>query len=106
MEEHLRGVECNLKDIESKYRGHQKDAKSIMGIIERLFETIECDREIVKEIAGSKTMAESNLFTFLAVIEHKAVSIVETFNRLSNPNMASGQQPEKLGMTQPSLLTF
>lgn len=48
MEENLKFVDNNLKDIEGKYRNHQKDARSIMGIIERLFETIECDREIVK----------------------------------------------------------
>lgn len=42
----------------------------------------------------------------MAVIEHKAVSIVETFNRLSNPNMISGNQTQKIGMGQPTLLTF
>lgn len=40
MEENLRNVENNLKDIETKYRTHQKEAKSIMGLIERIFETI------------------------------------------------------------------
>ena len=44
MESNLSSVENNLKDIENKYRIHQKEARSIMGIIERIFETIECDR--------------------------------------------------------------
>jgi len=57
MEINLNSLELNLKDIEAKYRGTQKDAKSIMGLIERIFETIECDREIVKEIGGSKTIS-------------------------------------------------
>jgi coiled-coil domain-containing protein 63/114 len=57
MEENLKGVEFNLKDIEGRYRVHQKDARSVMGVIERIFETIECDREIVKEIGGSKTIS-------------------------------------------------
>ena len=102
----MKSVEFNLKDIEGKYRNNQKDARSITGIIERIFETIECDREIVKEIGGSKTISDSNLLIFLAVVEHKAVSIVETFNRLSNPNMLSAPQTHKTGTTQPSLLTF
>lgn len=106
MEENLKHVENNLKDIETKYRTNQKDAKSIMALIERIFDTIECDHEIVKEIGGSKTISETNLLIFLAVIEHKAISIVETFNRLSNPNMFSSPQPTKLGATQPGLLTF
>ena len=101
----MKSVEFNLRDIEGKYRNNQKDARSITGIIERIFETIECDREIVKEIGGSKTISDSNLLIFLAVVEHKAVSIVETFNRLSNPNMLSAPQTHKTG-TQPSLLTF
>ena len=101
----MKSVEFNLRDIEGKYRSNQKDARSITGIIERIFETIECDREIVKEIGGSKTISDSNLLIFLAVVEHKAVSIVETFNRLSNPNMLSAPQTHKTG-TQPSLLTF
>lgn len=106
MEENLKNVENSLKDIESKYRGHQKDAKSIMSLIERIFETIECDRQIVKEIGGSKSISETNLLVFLAVIEHKAVSIVETFNRLSNPNMLSTNQAPRIGQVQPALLTF
>jgi len=40
MENNLKSVENNLKDIDSKYRANQKDARSIMGIIERIFETI------------------------------------------------------------------
>ena len=106
METHLKSVEANLKDIEGKYRTHQKDAKSIMGLIERIFQTIECDRQVVKEIGGSKSISQTNLLVFLAVIEHKAVSIVETFNRLSNPNMLTGPQQNRLGSAQPALLTF
>ena len=102
----MKNVENNLREIEGKYRGHQKDAKAIMGLIERIFETIECDREVLKEIGGSKTISESNLLLFLAVIEHKSLSILETFNRLSNPNMLSTNQGPRLGQVQPALLTF
>jgi hypothetical protein len=31
---------------------------------------------------------------------------VETFNRLSNPNMLTGNLPQRGGVSQPSLLTF
>ncbi len=33
MEANLNALEINLKEIESKYRVTQKDAKSIMGLI-------------------------------------------------------------------------
>ena len=106
MEDNLRNVENNLKDIETKYRTNQKDAKSIMGLIQRIFETIQCDRDVVKEIGGSKIISETNLLVFLAVIEHKAVSIVDTFNRHSHPNMFSTTQTATLGQTQPGMLTL
>jgi chromosome segregation ATPase len=40
MEDNLRNVEANLKDTETKYRNCQKEARGIMGLIERIFETI------------------------------------------------------------------
>lgn len=77
-----------------------------MGLIERIFETIECDREVVKEIGGSKSISETNLLIFLAVIEHKATQIINTFNKLSNANMLSGQGQAKTAQPQPGILTF
>jgi hypothetical protein len=76
-----------------------------MGLIERIFETIECDREVVKEIGGSKSISETNLLVFLAVIEHKATQIINTFNKLSNSNMLPPPQI-KGAAPQTGLLTF
>jgi len=44
MEENLKLAENNLKETDTKYKACQKEAKSIIGLIERIFETIECDR--------------------------------------------------------------
>jgi hypothetical protein len=77
-----------------------------MGLIERIFETIECDREVVKEIGGSRTISETNLLVFLAVIEHKATQIINTFNKLSNANMLPAPNAPKQPPPQPGLLTF
>ena len=106
MEENLKLAENNLKETDTKYKACQKEAKSIMGLIERVFETIECDRQIVKEIGGSKTISETNLLIFLAVIEHKSTQIVSTFNRLSNTNMLTSPQQNKVNQVQPAILTF
>lgn len=77
-----------------------------MGLIERIFETIECDREVVKEIGGSRTISETNLLVFLAVIEHKATQIINTFNKLSNANMLTPATQPKQPQPQPGILTF
>jgi hypothetical protein len=36
--------------------------------IERIFETIECDRDLVKELSGNLSISEGNLYIFLAII--------------------------------------
>ena len=39
-----------------------------MNHVERIFETIQCDRELAKELGGNKTITENNLLVFLAMI--------------------------------------
>jgi hypothetical protein len=46
----------------------------------------------VKELAGNKVISENNLYIFLAIIEHKAIQIVNTFKQLANPSMLDQQQ--------------
>lgn len=106
LEDSLRATEAKLRETDARYRACQKEARSIMGLIERIFETIECDREVVKEIGGSKTISETNLLLFLAVIEHKATQVINTFNRLSNANMLGAPSLNKPPQPQPGLLTF
>ena len=106
MEDNLRTVQANLKDTETKYRSCQKEARGIMGLIERIFETIECDRDVAKEIGGSRQISQTNLLVFLAVIEHKATQIINTFNKLSNANMLPSANQNKTSQPQPGLLTF
>jgi hypothetical protein len=43
---------------------------------------------------------------FLAVIEHKATQVINTFNKLSNPNMQPSNNQAKAPQPQPGLLTF
>lgn len=59
---------------------------------------------MVKEIGGSKTISETNFLVFLAVIEHKATQIINTFKELSNSHMLSG--PSKPAPIQAGMLTF
>lgn len=37
MEDNLKNVENNLRETEGRYKSCQKEAKSIMGLIERIF---------------------------------------------------------------------
>lgn len=55
-------------------------------------------------MAGNKAISENNLFIFLAIIEHKAIQIVNTFKQLSNPGIFA--QQTKLANIQTGMLTF
>ena len=58
----------------------------------------------MKEIGGSKTISETNFLVFLAVIEHKATQIINTFKELSNSNMISA--PVKPAPMQGGMFNF
>ena len=58
----------------------------------------------MKEIGGSKTISETNFLVFLAVIEHKATQIINTFKELSNSNMISA--PVKPAPVQGGMFNF
>lgn len=75
-----------------------------MNHIERIFETIECDREVAKELGGNKAITENNLLVFLAMIEHKAIQIVSTYKQLTNSHMLS--QNVKIPHQPNVMLTF
>lgn len=75
-----------------------------MAHIEKVFDAIECDRQLVKELAGNKIISENNIYIFLAIIEHKAIQIVNTFKQLSNPGIFATQN--KPVSIQPGMLTF
>ena len=94
----------NLFDAEERHKTLQREAKILGNLIERVFETIECDRDIAKEVGGSKTISETNLLVFLAVIEHKTIQIVNTFKHLSNSHMPNNVP--KCASLEPSPLAF
>lgn len=59
----------------------------------------------MKELAGNKVISENNLYIFLAIIEHKAIQIVNTFKQLANPSMLDQQQAKPANLPA-GMLTF
>jgi|JI6StandDraft_1071083.scaffolds.fasta_scaffold18494_3 hypothetical protein len=57
-----------------------------LGHIENIFATIECDKEVAKEVAGSKTVSESNMMIFLGIIEEKVIKIVKAYKDIAFKN--------------------
>lgn len=57
METELKQLRIALNKVETEYKASQKEAKALSSLIERIFDSIECDREIAKEIAGSKSIS-------------------------------------------------
>jgi len=44
---------------------------SLTNWIETLFNTIECDKDIAKELAGSHGVTDANMMIFLGIVEHR-----------------------------------
>lgn len=71
MEERLSRAENKSEQFEFKYHDANKLINSLTNWIETLFNTIECDKEIAKELAGSHGVTDGNMMIFLGIIEHK-----------------------------------
>lgn len=101
LESNLKVLKRNLEETKREYQKNQCEIRPLSVNIERIFETIECDREVAKELGGNKAITENNLLIFLAIIEHKSVQIVNTFKQFSNPSLfvhQSKPQPIAAGM--------
>lgn len=55
---------------------------SLTNWIETLFNTIECDKKDAKEVAGSNSVTDGNMMTFLSIIEKKVNKIVENYSAI------------------------
>jgi hypothetical protein len=71
--------ENNVKKFEGHYNESLKILKSLAGWIENLFNTVECDKIIAKEFAGTTNISESNMMIFLGIIEERIVKIIKAF---------------------------
>ncbi|EAR91604.3 outer dynein arm docking complex protein oda protein (macronuclear) [Tetrahymena thermophila SB210] len=81
-EEVMTRAENKSESYEFKRHDAQKLINSLTNWIETLFNTIECDKKVAKELAGSHSVTDGNMMIFLAIIENKVNQIVQAFSAI------------------------
>ncbi|KAL4455785.1 hypothetical protein ABPG74_003195 [Tetrahymena malaccensis] len=81
-EEVMTRAENKSESYEFKRHDAQKLINSLTNWIETLFNTIECDKKVAKELAGSHSVTDGNMMVFLGIIETKVNQIVQAFSAI------------------------
>eukprot|EP01017_Pseudomicrothorax_dubius_P048784 TRINITY_DN8950_c0_g3_i4.p1 TRINITY_DN8950_c0_g3~~TRINITY_DN8950_c0_g3_i4.p1 ORF type:complete len:476 (+),score=174.56 TRINITY_DN8950_c0_g3_i4:212-1639(+) len=70
-----------------EYKYHQAITKigSLCNWIETAFNTIDCDKNLAKELTGATGVTESSMMTYLGIIEDRGVEILYYYAILAKP---------------------
>ena len=77
--------------FESKSMAGQRSLNSVFALIETLFNTIECDKSLAKEINATQGVSESNIMNYMGIIEDRVTEILHAYGIImSNVNFLFG----------------
>ena len=65
--------------FESKSMAGQRSLNSVFALIETLFNTIECDKSLAKEINATQGVSESNIMNYMGIIEDRVTEILHAY---------------------------
>eukprot|EP01015_Nassula_variabilis_P035106 TRINITY_DN8766_c0_g1_i5.p3 TRINITY_DN8766_c0_g1~~TRINITY_DN8766_c0_g1_i5.p3 ORF type:complete len:167 (+),score=38.97 TRINITY_DN8766_c0_g1_i5:65-565(+) len=109
----LSSTEKKFEEYEFKYSDAAKTVSSLCTWIEALYNNLECSKVVSKEFQGGQGVTESNLMSFLGVIEERVNYILsyysqittggKNFDFMQNTNMMSTTQT-KMKQDIPSFL--
>ena len=83
LEEKLTRSENRSEQYEFKYHDSLKLINSLTNWIETLFNTVECDKGLAKEIAGSHGVSDTNMIIFLGIIEDKITQVLSSYSNIT-----------------------
>ena len=93
LEEKLKKTELKAEQYESKYQKCLKTINSLKSGIENAFNTIETRNICGQDVLGAQGVTESNMITYLALIEKRRTDIFQAFTDLLEAKVARGQDP-------------
>ena len=70
-EEELAKIELRAESYESKYQKSLKTLNSMKAMIENIFTTLECHKNVSPELLGSHGVTESNIMSYIGAIEQR-----------------------------------
>lgn len=83
LEEKLSRSENKSEQFEFRFHDANKLINSLTNWIETLFHTIDCDKNIAKELAGSQQVTEGNMMVFLGIIEERISFILQAYSQIT-----------------------
>ncbi|CAD8088840.1 unnamed protein product [Paramecium primaurelia] len=82
LEEKLSRSEQKSESYEFKYNESIKLINSLTNWIETLFNTVECDKQMATEIAGSHGVTDTNMMIYLGLIENKTNKLLQYYQQI------------------------
>jgi chromosome segregation ATPase len=79
LEEKLSKTELRAEQFELEYQQALKKVNSIKASIENIFNLIDCNINECQELLGTQGVTESNMMTYLGVIEQRIHEIIQAF---------------------------
>jgi len=70
--------------------------------IETLFNTIDCDKNFAKELAGSHGVTEGNMMIFLGIVEDRVNTILQKFAKINEQRTNENYQTLMSNVSQMS----
>ncbi|KRX00361.1 hypothetical protein PPERSA_10860 [Pseudocohnilembus persalinus] len=86
LEEKLSRAENKSEQYEFKYHGSIKLIGNLTNWIETLFNTIDCDKQFAKELAGSHGVTDGNMMIYLSLIEERVNQILQNYLTIQKEN--------------------
>lgn len=88
----LQGVELETKEYEKQYNETMKTINSLKIGVSSIFERIGCNTEIVPDLIGATGVTESNMMTYLGVIEQRTNEVLQMYAACQAKGGFDGQQ--------------
>lgn len=87
--------------LEAKYSQAQKTLNSITTLVEKIFHEVECDKAEANRICGTEGVGESNLLTYLGLIERRLKKVLQ-YHQPSVRDVASSDPSASTDLTSTS----
>jgi len=82
LEEKLKKAENQSEKFEFDYNLALHTISNLTNWVETLFNNLECDKTLAQELSGGQGVTESNLMTFLGIIEERVNLIMMHYYRI------------------------
>jgi len=79
LEEKLSKTQMKAEQLGLEYGQAQNKVNSIRNHIQNIFSVIECDAEAHQELLGSQGVTESNMMTYMGIIEQRINEILQAY---------------------------